>query len=133
MQMYHILKVCVSRIANRPLSTHQSSTQSVQPLPNIRSRVTKHWGTYLRAHVHTCRCTPPIISGICIAIWSITTQQIWSHSAQPILSCSLATHFDTLHAARATCQGGPSNESNPIAVFTKLIYPSVKTAWKSDG
>ena len=44
---------------------------------------------------------------------------------RPFLCYSLATYFDTLHAAHATYL----NVSNPIAAnFIELIYPTVKTA-----
>ena len=47
---------------------------------------------------------------------------------EPFLSYSLATHFDALHAARATCQADPP-PTNPIrlqSIFIEFIYPSMK-------
>ena len=44
------------------------------------------------------------------------THQIWSQSAEPFLSYSLAANFDTSHAARATCQGEPPNEPIPTVI-----------------
>ena len=46
-------------------------------------------------HVRTCRCTLPMTCVICIAAWSLNTQQIWSQSAYPFLSYSLAANFYT--------------------------------------
>ena len=57
-----------------------------------------------------------VTCGICIVTWSRTTHQIWSQSAEPLLSHSFAAHFDTLHTARATCMADPPNESQPAAV-----------------
>ena len=42
--------------------------------------------------------------------------QIWSPSAEPFLSYILATNFDTLHTARATCQRDPLNEPIMTAI-----------------
>ena len=60
-------------------------------------------------------------SGICITTWSLTTHQIWWQSDQPFLSYSLAGNFDTPHAARATRQADPPNESNVVAVNFYLM------------
>ena len=77
--------------------------------------------TSARAHVRKYRCTPPVTCLICIAAWSIKTRQIWSQSAEPFLSYSLAVKFDTPHAARATCQGDPQNEPNPTVIKVAWI------------
>ena len=101
-QMYPTLDFC-KRLANGFLTTHQISAQSVQPLPRYGK------GTHL--HVRTCAradvSTTPMTWLVCIAAWSLNTYQIWSQSIQLFLSYSLATIFDTLHAARATYQGDP--------------------------
>ena len=72
-----------------------------------------------RGHICTCaramcRCTLPMACVTCIAAWSLITHQMWSLSAEPFLSYSLAAKFDTPHPARATCQGDPPNEPSPI-------------------
>ena len=61
---------------------------------------------------------------ICIATRSLTTHQIWRQSAQLFLSYELATHFDTLHAARATRQADPPNEPNLVAVIFLMGLPA---------
>ena len=93
------------RLANGLLTTHQLSAQSVRPVPRCGKR-----GISTRAHVRTCRCTPPMTCLVYIAVRSRNTHQIWSQWAEPFLSNSLATNFDTLHAARATRQGDIPNE-----------------------
>ena len=91
----------------------------------------RKWGMYV--HLHVCN-TPPITCVICIAAWSLNTHRIWSLSAKPFLSYSLAANFDTPHAARATCEGHSPNKPNRLLeTFTTLIYHSAKPACKSDS
>ena len=66
-------------------------------------------------HVRTCARADvlhPRTCVICVAPWSLNTHQIWSQSAEPFLSYSLAANFDTHHSARATRQGDPQKEAN---------------------
>ena len=100
----------VKSLANGPLTTYQISAQSVQPLPRYGEE-----DTSARAHVCTCWCTPPMTCITCIAAWSLNTYHIWSLSAEPFLSYSLAANFDTLHAVRSICDGDPPNEPNPFS------------------
>ena len=82
-------------------------------IPNfsaIRPAVSEIW----HLHVRKCRCTPPMTCVIWVAVWSLSTCQIWSPSAQPLLSYSSAGNFDTFHATRAASQGDPSNEQTLV-------------------
>ena len=58
-------------------------------------------------HTHDLWCI-----AICIATWSLNTHQIWSQSAQSFQSYNLTANFDTLYAARATCQDDPPPPSS---------------------
>ena len=94
------------------MGLNQISAQHVLSFPRYESV-----GLSARAHLRTCKHIPSMTRAICINAWSLTTHQIWLQSAKPFLSYSLATHFDTLHEARTTCQAEPPNESNPAAVI----------------
>ena len=123
---YPSLALIVKRLANWSKTTPNFSA--------IHPAVPEILGVHL--HVRTCRCTPtPDLWDMNRYLVSVqTTHQIWSQSAESLLSYSSATHFDILHAARDTIQTDLSNVSNPVAVisFIELIYPSMKTMWKSD-
>ena len=108
----------LKRTSNWSLTTHQISVQSVLLFPRYQTL-----GNVSDAHPHDL--------WICIATWTLTTHQIWWQSARPFLSYSLAGNFDTLHAARATRQADPSNESNLVAVnFYGMRLPdSEKQGW----
>ena len=106
----------IKRQTNGSLTTYKISAQSVQALTR-RKR-----GTHL--HVCTCRCTPPMPCALCAASWSLSTHQIWPQLAEPFLSYSLSANFDTLHAARTTWEGNPSNEPNTVVInFYNLCLP----------
>ena len=53
---------------------------------------------------------------LCIATSSPNANQIWSLSAVAFLSYNLVVNFDTLYAARATCEDVPPNEPNQIGL-----------------
>ena len=57
-----------------PLTTHQVSAQSIQPLPRYKKR---------GAHVRTCTCTPTLTSVKREANRSLTANQISAQSVQP--------------------------------------------------
>ena len=89
---------CVKRLANWSLTMCQRSAQSVHPLPK--------YGKGAHMHVRTCRFTTSMTCAIGTTVWSLKTHQIWSQLAESVLGYGLVANFDTLHAIRATCQGG---------------------------
>ena len=74
--------------------TYQISARSVQLFPRYGKG-----GTYARAHLRKCRCTPvtpPMTCVICIAAWSLNTHQMLLPSAHLFPSYRLAANFDAL-------------------------------------
>ena len=63
--------ICVKRIACGPLTTHQISTQSVQPFPRYGNEV------------RTCTCNTPLAFVKCQTNGSLTPNQISAQSIQP--------------------------------------------------
>ena len=69
----------------------------------------------------------------CIAAWSLIKHQIWSLSAEPFLSYSIAAKLDTPNAHALPTRVTPQmSRVHLLPTFIEWTYHSVKTACKSD-